>query len=165
KDTVFWFVAPEVSKHIPVILDSPIVFRINTYNQAASISITQPAGGGVPPININVPANSSHTVGLSNWMNSIENRPPNTILNKGFLIESDNPISIYYEIVTGAGSTAPRQDNPESFILKGKNALGLSFIIPSQNLLINDVSRFDPDPFSAFDIVATENNTSITITP
>src|SRR5690606_28814866 len=100
------------------ILDSPIVFRINTYAQAANISITQPAGGGMTPLSLSIPANSSQTIGLSSWINSIENRPPNTILNKGILIESDHPITIYYEIVTGAGSTAPRQDNPESFILK-----------------------------------------------
>lgn len=164
-DTEFWFVAPEVSKTEPYILDSPIVFRVTAYGSPANITITQPAGGGFPATGYSVAANSTITIPLSNFINSIENRPADVVLNRGFKIESTSPVTIYYEIVTGAGSTAPRQDNPEIFVLKGKNALGTDFWIPSQNLLSNDNVRFNPQPFSAFDIVASEDNTQVTINP
>lgn len=163
-DTTFWFVAPEVSKHAPTVLDSPVVFRIATFNTPANITVSMPAGGGMPSQTFSVPANSTYTVELGYWLSMIENKPPNTILNKGIHVQSDAQISVYYEVVTGAGILAPRQDNPEIFTLKGNNALGTYFTIPGQTLLRNGTS-FSPLPYTAFDIVATENNTNVTITP
>jgi gliding motility-associated-like protein len=54
--------------------------------------------------------------------------------------------------------------NPELFSLKGKNAIGNEFYIPSQLQWAIDTIRF-PSAKAAFDIVATEDNTVITITP
>ena len=77
------------------------------------------------------------------------------ILNKGLLIESTNGanIAVYYEVAN------PR--NPERFNLKGRNALGTEFLIPSQNRFYNfgGTSRAR----EKVDLVATENNTTITI--
>jgi len=90
--------------------------------------------------------------------NFIENTPPNTILNNGFYIESTSTITAYYEII---GSTS---HNPEIFSLKGKNALGNAFLVPFQTV-VNNTNTFNPLPSAAFDIVATEDNTTIVITP
>lgn len=49
------------------------------------------------------------------------------------------------------------------FGLKGKNALGNNFVISSQTFLENDPGY--SDNFSAFSIVATEDNTLVTIIP
>ncbi|MBX9449379.1 MAG: T9SS type A sorting domain-containing protein [Taibaiella sp.] len=165
KDTEFWFVAPEISKTSPIILDSPVVFRIVTYSGAATVTFDQPAEGGVETFSVTVPANTTSTISMNDYINVIENRPANTVLDKGFHITSTAPITLYYEIITGAGSYAPRQDNPEIFTLKGKNALGTVFSIPGQDILYLDAERLSPLPYSAFDIVATEDETSVTITP
>ncbi|GAO31704.1 T9SS type B sorting domain-containing protein [Geofilum rubicundum] len=77
------------------------------------------------------------------------------ILNKGLLIESTNGanIAVYYEVAN------PR--NPERFNLKGRNALGKEFLIPSQNRYYNLGAMAKAR--EKVDIVATENNTTITI--
>jgi hypothetical protein len=81
-----------------------------------------------------------------------------SILNRGFFITSTTPITAYYEVI----GQVP--NNPKIFSLKGKNALGNVFYTPFQNLAENGTG-ITPTPFAAFDIVATENNTEVTITP
>ncbi|MFN8300029.1 MAG: gliding motility-associated C-terminal domain-containing protein [Chitinophagales bacterium] len=157
-DTVFWFAAPEVSIDASN-FDRPIVLRITSYSQAATVSISQPAGGGMPTQNVTVPANSTQTVDITTWIDQIENKPANTTLNYGLYISSTAPVTIYYEVVS-----SQCQCNPEIFVLKGGNALGTDFFIPSQNYLDNNPG-YSPVPYSAFDMVATQNNTTITITP
>jgi hypothetical protein len=44
-DTEFWFVAPEVSIHPGALLDRPIFLRFTTYSSAATVTVSQPAGG------------------------------------------------------------------------------------------------------------------------
>ncbi|MFM2306816.1 MAG: hypothetical protein RLZZ367_1485 [Bacteroidota bacterium] len=157
-DTLFWFAAPEVSIST-LTFDRPIVVRLTTGGQAATVTISQPAGGGMPAQVVNVAANSTQTVDLSTWIDVIENKPADVNLNYGLKIQSTAPVTAYYEVVS-----AQCQCNPEIFVLKGQNALGTSFWIPSQNYLDNN-NGYSPVPYSAFDIVATENNTTITITP
>ncbi len=162
-DTLFWFAAPEVTQN-PNNYDRPIILRITSYVQAATVTVTQPAGGGMPVQTLTVPANSTQSIDLTNWIDVIENKPANTVLNYGLKITSTAPVSIYYDIVSGGG--AVRQLNPEVFVLKGKNALGTGFWIPSQNFIDNSTNPVhQPPPFSSFDIVATEDNTTVTITP
>jgi hypothetical protein len=56
--------------------------------------------------------------------------------------------------------------NPEIFSLKGKNALGTLFYTPFQNIWDNSfLISYSPTPYSSFDIVATEDNTTVNITP
>jgi gliding motility-associated-like protein len=157
-DTLFWFAAPEVSIHTQN-FDRPIVLRMTTSGQAATVTISQPAGGGMPVQVVNIPANSTLTVDLTNWIDLIENKPANTNLNYGLKIQSTANITVYYEVVS-----SQCQCNPEIFVLKGQNALGTDFWIPSQNYLSNQ-SSYSPVPYSSFDIVATQNNTTVTITP
>ena len=157
-DTEFWFAAPEVSTSNQT-FDLPIVLRMTTMGAAATVTVTQPAGGGMPAQIVNIPANSTQSLDLSTWLAVIESQPANTNLNYGLRISATAPITAYYEVVSLACLC-----NPEIFVLKGANSLGTDFWIPSQNFLDNSQS-YAPPPRSSFDIVATQNNTNITITP
>ncbi len=154
-DTEFWFAAPDVSSSND--FDKPIVLRIASFKQAGTVTISQPAGGGLPTQVINLPANSSTSIDLTAWLNSVECAPGNAVQNKGLRIVSTAPVSAYYEV-------NHTSRNPELFVLKGKNALGNNFFISSQNAGSNSGTH-TPLPYSSFTIVATENNTNVTINP
>jgi gliding motility-associated-like protein len=157
-DTEFWFAAPEISQDGSN-FDRPIVLRITTLASAATVTVSQPANGGFIPIVVNIGANASTTVDLTPFIASIENTPANTVLNYGIRITSTAVISVYYENVSQQCLC-----NPEIFALKGMNAIGTAFIVPFQTFL-NNGGGYTPTPYSSFDIVATENNTNVTITP
>ena len=105
------------------------------------------------PITINLLSNESLSVDITNQLNQIQNQPAGQVLPYGFKISSSAPIFVYYEV--------SHPLNPDIFSLKGRNALGLKFIIPFQNTFDN--GSYSPQPRSGFDIVATEDNTTITI--
>jgi gliding motility-associated-like protein len=157
-DTEFWFAAPEVSIS-NANFDRPIVLRIATMAQASTVTVTQPANPGFVPITVNVGANATGNIDLTPWIDIIENKPPNAVLNYGLRITATAPVSVYYEIVSQQCLC-----NPEIFSLKGMNAVGNAFIVPFQTFL-NNGGGYNPTPYSSFDIVATEDNTTITITP
>ncbi len=149
----FWFAAPEVtSGHVT---DSPIVLRMATGTDPATVTISIPADGAFVPLVVNIPANSSHTEDLSAYKATLETMPANTILDNGLLIESTAAITAYYEVNTTF--------NPDIFALKGENALGTEFYIPLQNFWNN--GSYTPTPYTSFDIVATEDNTTVFIYP
>ncbi|WNJ21587.1 gliding motility-associated C-terminal domain-containing protein [Pontibacter sp. G13] len=147
-DREFWFVAPEVDLSHG---DDPIQFRVSAFSQAATVEISMPANPAFPVQSLQVAANQTQTIALTSFKDLVENRPANTPLNKGILITASTPIAAYYEV--------SHTNNPEIFLLKGKNALGSQFRIPSQNRFNNELGRH------AVDIVASQNNTTITITP
>ena len=150
-DTTFWFVAPEVAQNHG---DRPIVFRFATLANPATITISQPANPAFPIQVLNLPANSAQTLDLTPWIDITENKPANTVLNFGFKISASAQITAYYEV------TPTCNCNPDIFALKGKNSLGTAFLTPFQNFLNNaSYAR------SGFNIVATEDNTTITIVP
>ena len=154
-DTAFWFAAPDVSSAFNY--DRPIFIRLTAGQQPCVVSISQPAGGGLPIQNFTLAANSTQSVDLTAWLNNVECGPGNIIQNKGIKITSTNKIAAYYEV----NANGP---NPEIFAMKGKNALGTQFYISSQYLLDNTAVHV-PTPLSSFNIVASEDNTSVTITP
>lgn len=154
-DTAFWFAAPDISSGFNY--DRPIYLRITASQLPSTVTISQPAGGGFPTQVISIPANTLQTVDLTPWINSIECAPGNVIQNKGIKIVSDNKISVYYELNANGV-------NPELFALKGRNALGNLFYISSQYIL-NNVAVINPLAYSSFNIVATEDNTTVTINP
>ncbi|NJN76919.1 MAG: hypothetical protein HC803_00160 [Saprospiraceae bacterium] len=147
-DTEFWFVAPEVDASHG---DDPIFLRITAGNQAALVSIGQPANTGGVTLTQSVAANTTVSINLTSFKILIENQPANTVLNKGILIQSTQPITAYYEVANTL--------NPEIFPLKGSSALGQFFYLPGQNTFGNQIGT------PAFDIVATENSTTVTIIP
>jgi gliding motility-associated-like protein len=150
-DTTFWFAAPDLQEAHG---DRPIFLRFSTSNTAASITISQPANPGFTPISINIAANSSNSVNLTTVISQIENATPNTVSNKGLLIRSNSPISCYYDIANGS--------NGDIYALKGKNALGTKFTLPFQ---MGFIGRPLPLYTTDFIVLATENNTQVTITP
>ncbi len=150
----FWFVAPEATSSHG---DKPIFFRITTFNEGTNLTIEFPANTNFTPINVYVPANTQYTTAQDAFeLDDIENRPSNTILNKGIRITAhDADVSAYYEIAhTG---------NPDKFTLKGLNALGTEFFIPSQNSFRNN--NRTPIADEKVDIVATEDDTEVIIVP
>ncbi|MCU0443110.1 MAG: hypothetical protein MUE96_11990 [Bacteroidia bacterium] len=157
-DTEFWFAAPDVSNGGGN-FDIPIAIRMATGSSAATVTISQPANSLFAPIVVSIAANSNTSVDLSTYLSSVENSPANTVNNKGLLISSTTPISAYYEVVSGFCNC-----NPEIFALKGTNGLGTKFYTPFQTYL-NNSTAYNPTPKASFEIVATEDNTTVTITP
>jgi len=150
-DTAFWFVAPEVAQNHG---DRPIVFRFASLDNPSTITISQPSNPLFPTQTITLGENDSQTIDLTSWIDMIENKPANQTLSYGFKISSSEQITAYYEV------TPTCNCNPDIFALKGRNALGTAFLTPFQSLLNNaSYAR------SGFNIVATEDNTNITITP
>jgi hypothetical protein len=131
-DRTFWFVAPEVTiSHddnryynefgVTYRGGEPIFFVFSTRDLASKIIITQPANPAFDTITINLAANSTERVNLTDRIDMIENKYVNGgFSNKGLLIESTELITAYYEVYT--------QNNPDLFALKGKNALGTEFL-------------------------------------
>jgi gliding motility-associated-like protein len=151
-DTEFWFVAPEVTSGHN---DSPVVLRISAFSTATNVQISMPANPGFNAIQVNIPANSSQTVDLTSFKETLENKPANAVLNKGLFVKASAPVTAYYEVAAG--------NNPDIFPLKGNNAKGREFYTPFQDFYDN--GGYFPPAFSGFDIVATEDNTTINILP
>ena len=167
-DTEFWFAAPELSEAVgntfgspPVFqnTDRPVYLNITAYGQPATVTVTQPAASGtgyMPPQVVNVAAHSSQRVNLTAWLDSLECKPPDRALKYGLKIVATAPVTVYYDIASFY--------SPENFPLKGKNALGTEFWIPGQNIAGNEPA-YVPTAYNSFDIIATQNNTTVTITP
>jgi gliding motility-associated-like protein len=152
-DTSFWFVAPDISQGLG---DRPIYLYFNTYSQAATVKVRQPANGGFVPITLAIPANSIDSINLTPFIASVENSTANSILNNGLYISSTQKISTLYSVRAAA--------NREYLSLKGPKALGIDFYIPMQEFW-NQTPATSPKSFSSFDIVASQNNTTVLITP
>ncbi|MEO6304040.1 MAG: hypothetical protein ABIP51_12795, partial [Bacteroidia bacterium] len=109
-DTSFWFAAPNISATMG---DQPIQLHIQTYNQAATVFVSQPANlaAGVN-LTLNIAANSLNVSNLTPSITTVEAGATNTVSNKGIYISSNANISVYYTI--GAGT------NKEMVSLKGQ---------------------------------------------
>ena len=119
-DTEFWFAAPDLEANHA---QSPIRFCIVTYESAATVVFEQPANSHYLQQTFNVGANDCYVYDVSDIIGVVETQPYNTVLNYGFYIHSDAPVSIYYE---------SDNNNSEIYSLKGRNALGTSFVVPMQ---------------------------------
>ncbi|MES2798529.1 MAG: PKD domain-containing protein [Bacteroidota bacterium] len=152
-DTAFWFAAPWVSPdHASNV---PVVFRVSSFGSPTTVHIFQPAGAY--DTTFLMPANSLTSVDVSYFINTLEAKPANTALDFGIKIESDTLITVVYEVVTVV-------NNPETYSVKGQNGLGLEFVTPFQ-VNWNNGSYAPNQPKQMFCIVATEDNTTIWITP
>jgi gliding motility-associated-like protein len=154
-DKEFWFAAPQVSsKHG----NSPVYLRFSSFENPANIEISVPAYKGFQPIKLSLNAFSSKSIELSSYLGILECTPDQIVLNKGLRITSTEMISAYYEIM---GSNNGNVVNSDIFTLKGNYGLGTHFITPFQTYWNNEASV---DGWSSIDIVATEDNTRITVT-
>ncbi len=169
----FWFVAPQIQGGHG---DKPIFLRISAGAVASTVTISQPANAsfnGGNPISVSVGANSTQTVDLTSLIGEIENGTPSpdVVEKKGLYISATADISVYYEILGKSNGGTGDIVNSDIFSLKGKNALGTRFYTPFQNQLNNcdfcslNGLNFTWSAWSGFDIVATQDNTTITINP
>jgi gliding motility-associated-like protein len=152
QDTLFWFAAPDMSSGAG---EAPIQLKVMSYDLPANITITQPANGGFVPIVVSLVANSTQSIDLSAFLAQIESPSANTVNSNGLKIVATNPISAYYEV----NATS----NKEIFTLKGNTALGLEFYTPFQKNRNNAVTT--PASFSSIEIIASEDNTTVLLTP
>lgn len=170
-DTEFWFVVPELS-HRGNTGGTPGTLRIATMELAATVSITMPANpyhatlnpNGFQDIVIDIAGNSTAAVDLSHLIdiatnplnNRLENKAltPSGINNYGLYITATNMITAYWEVNYDYGS--------DLWTLKGSNGLGTEFFTPFQTAYNN--RNLTPRTYSAIDIVATQDNTQVTIT-
>jgi hypothetical protein len=94
-------------------------------------------------------------------MDTIQNKilPPNSLAgdkyNRGIHFTSTTPVSIYYQVDS--------YNSKDMFALKGSKALGLEFYTPFQTLFKTNTSY--PDGYPQFHVVATQDNTTVSITP
>jgi len=153
-DTAFWFAAPWVTPGHNG--NTPIFLRIATFANPTTITVFQPAGSY--STTFTVAPNSLYSLDLSASVAIIENQPANSVLPYGLKVSSDFPITAVYEIVSNTNL------NPETYSLKGQNGLGTEFVTPFQTLWDNGTT-FNPTPYTMFCIVASQNNTTVWITP
>jgi len=157
----FWLAPPEVTDlHNPP-GGEPLYLLVSSTGPAATVTVTQPANPGFnggTPIVVNVPAGRSRRINLTAFKNVLETRPTNTVLNTGLRIQSTTNITAYYEV--------SNTNNTDIWALKGPNGLGQEFYIP----LHKHAPFFNHNTFAAphqalatFDVVATQNNTVVTI--
>jgi len=154
-DTLFWFAVPYID---PTHADQPIYLRISTLDSASFVNVTFPANPSIQSYSFQMGANNISSIDLTYWKNMLE-VTPNAIENKGMKISSTKKISAYYDVEGSQGGVVY---NAEIFTLKGQYALGRKFYIPIQRTFSNP-SNFNG--YSSFDIVASENNTTVTISP
>ena len=149
-DTEFWFVAPEIWANHG---DAPILLRFSTLDEAADVTVDQPANPGFPAQSLSIPATGTATLDLTAWLGIIENKPSNQVLTKGLRIVSTAPISVYYEVNHSL--------NTDIFTLKGDAALGTQFYAPFQNNLTNNFTQST----AGIDVIATTDGTEVTVVP
>lgn len=173
-DTSFWFAAPFVSPDNST--RNPIILQISALSSSATVKVRQPAA--IAPnkydTTFNVPANTTFTYtfwrdAIANTSNlgydSLETRPSNSVVPYGLYVSSSANIQAVYNIITSGF-------NPESFSLKGQNALGTSFMCPFQtkqnNFNLLNLANTPPgiiQPKQQINIVASKPNTILWITP
>ena len=149
-DNLFWFAAPEIS---PNHQHNPITFCFTSFNDSATVTISQPMNPSYTPVTINLNPYSYYALDVTNIESTVQTAPVNTVCNHGFKIVSTSNITTYYQL--GA-------NNSEIYTLKGRNGLGTDFIVPMQNYLAIGPPN---DAANSIEIVATENNTTVTIVP
>jgi gliding motility-associated-like protein len=163
-DTTFWFAAPWVTPDHW--WRDPMAFHFSTFNNPTIINMKMPAS--TFDTTFTVPANTLFTKYVTHLMNAIESKPANTVLNTGIQITSNFPITVVYDIIT----RSPQFYNPETYSLKGQNGMGYEFVCPFQISWNNQTLGGDlngdgtvTQPKQQIQVVATEDNTTIWITP
>lgn len=153
-DTAFWFAVPKLAHGHA---GRPIKLCISTLDSPATITVTKPASGNAQVASFTVPANSSQSYEL---VGSAESAlvgfecDYNTPVNLGLYIRSTAKVNAY---------VAVQNNNSEIYALKGNNGLGTQFMIPMQYQFEN--ASYSGQARNSVQIIATENNTTVTITP
>lgn len=154
-DNEFWFAAPHLAvNHTPEYIRLVVV----TYDEAARVTIAQPAAGRVLVQDQSVKAHSTWSFSLkdvANYRSTVENTADGTVRNNGLLITSSSKVSVYYV------ATA---QNSEIYTLKGHYALGTEFVVPQQWRYKCHQNPGDAPAYASIEVVASEDNTQVTFT-
>lgn len=152
QDQLFYFAAPDISSGEG---DSPIYLEITSYDNPANVVISQPANVGFTPISVSLTAFDHAQIDLTAFLSDIESPAANIVSDNGLKIVSDENISVFYAVSAGSSK--------EIFSLKGTKGLGTNFYTPMQEFWSN--GSVSPGTFSSIEIVASEDNTTVLITP
>lgn len=160
-DTEFWFAAPWMNSHHTGEADFHMI--LSAYDQDTKVTITQPAWQNRILVDTTILAHSYCDIIIGprtdhkQYAEANLEAPYNKIAPRGLYITTDQPISAYYQITHANG---------EAYTLKGKNALGTEFVVMSQTNFANYANYNGyVSHNNSIQIVATENNTTVTITP
>ena len=161
QDTEFWFVAPQSG--IRTENKGGFVFTNTSKSKQAKVKITYYKTGYTETINIAPGEGEHHIIDRNFSTTHVENMMINAgkVVPGGIHIESTEKLIAYY--VFDALHTK------DIFALKGKAALGTEFFVPqtTDGFYINGdpgTGNGYPDAFDQIDIVATEDNTTVTVT-
>lgn len=161
QDTEFWFAAPWMNSHHTG--EAEFHVMLSAYDHDARVRISQPANGGREYCDTVIRAHSYLDFTIAprtdhkQYAETNIEAPYNRVAGRGLYIESDELISAYYQITHANG---------EAYTLKGRNALGTAFVVMSQTRYPNhaDYNGYRSHN-NSIQIVATENNTVVSITP
>ncbi len=158
-DTLFWFAVPysTIEHHPPLTAD--LTLTATDLNKKTTVTISQPYNPQITPITVVIDPAVSLTVNVPFTQADLLkfcNNQYNTVSNSALLIHADHDITAYYE-------THRLRNNPAIFALKGKNALGTDFWTPFQTQWPNHTFSTADPAFSQIIIVATEDNTTVTV--
>jgi len=156
-DREFWFVVPVITQDYPSVGVPSTYLNITAHDLPAHITIDMPKESLFTPITITVPAFTTQYVDLTSRLSIIQDAyMSGGKSNKGLHIVSDNYINVTFE--------SNKANNPETFSLLGRNALGSDFYTSFQTDMMNwNASSWTTQGYSAFDIVFTEDNTTIDV--
>lgn len=161
-DTEFWFAAPDITSEYGQAPKNGAPISLHfTALYATTVTVSRPADPSFVPIQISLQDLEHKSIELSAILpiNQIETYPraltdPTAYQDKGFKITAyPGEISCYYEL--------DNKQNKDIFPLKGTNGLGTEFYVSTQNNFIN--GDYKGTAWSGFVIVATQDNTSITV--
>ena len=157
----FWFAPPWMNSHHTGEADFHLI--LSAYDEDAHVVISQPADGNRKLVDTVVYAHSYCDIIIApksdhkSYAEAQIEVPYNVVSKRGMYITADHDISAYYQITHANG---------EAYTLKGENALGTDFVIMSQNRYSNqaDYNGYKSHN-NSIQIVATEDGTTVTITP
>ncbi len=157
----FWLAPPDVTDLHDPPGGEPLYLMVAAGDVASTITVDQPANTGLnggTPIVVTAAARTSRRVNLTASKAALETRPTNTVVNSGLRVRATTPVTAYYEVAN--------TNNTEVWPLPGPVALGQEFYIPLHKHapFFNEPSFAAPHKaFASFDIVATENATTVTM--
>ncbi len=157
-DIEFWLAPPDVSDLHNTPGGEPLYLLCSATGTAATVTIDVPANGGFVPIVRMLAADAMTRVNLTPFKAQLETRPTNTIANTGLRVSASAKVTCHYEVAN--------TNNTDMWTLKGSEALGQEFYIPlHKHAPFNNEASFAAphQAFASFDIVATQDNTVVTV--
>ena len=161
QDTEYWFVAPHNSEQVVAgyELNRPVFLAISNPNPSvATISIS--IGGTPIASNVAIAANGFYKKDFTSLTEARQIQNPRglagSVTKYGVHITSDIPVTAYYMV--------NHTDSRDIYTLKGSSALGTNFYAPMQSDNKCTTGSYT-GACDQIDIVATEDNTAVTVTP